>query len=378
MIAQYLIDWASIESRVYNATPAEAMRLCWKLTSLREKIEKNGIAIVDEDSRLIEKLQGVIVFLKTLMGDTSEEGYSDLILALENFQNVYANRQYYVKVEDTQGVLQDCIAAWNEHVRLISQQGIVGGVVITDTPDLTLGTLMSETIDSYEASETERLRQTWSEGRSYNDGSQTDFMAYLNAFAATSSGEVLFVDPYWGSTGQPTEAGGESVQQLRYLHATVLFAKPFVMNPEVERIDFLTEYPRDPDDRRKDCICFCTDKIGDKIDALSAVRRGNLVMNVEFVEPIMGQQATFHNRYIVNEMYTMSLLNGMDICDRSGRMGEFEVQLFGQSGGGDKLKRGRVTNYRRRDLKPENVDLQGPPYVRTVKNNPLIQFKLNG
>jgi len=376
MVAQYLIDWASIASRVDRATATEAMELRWKLNSLRQKIETNGVVIMDDDSRLIEKLQSTIVFLKTLTEESNEEEYSNLILALESFQNVYENRQYYVKAADSRGALPDCIDAWNDHVRPISPQGITGGVVITDNGELALGTLESETIDSYETSETECLRRNWSSGRSYNAGTQKEFIEYLNAFAATSSGEVLFVDPYWGSAGQSTEAGGESAQQKRYLHATVLFAKPFMMNSDVERIDFLTEYPKDPNDRSKECVCFCTDKLCNRLSGLVAVRRGDLVMNVEFVEPL-DRSATFHNRYLVNETYTMSLLNGIDVCDTGGRMGNFEVQLFGQSGRGDKLKRGKVTNYRKRTLKPEEVDLQ-KPYVRIIKDKPFVRFTVNG
>lgn len=376
MIAQYLIDWASIETRVDNATAVGAMKLCGQLTLLREKIETNGVVIVDDDSRLIKKLQDTISFLRELTEDVNEEGYADLILELECFQNVYENRQYFVGVSEEQEALAGCVAAWNEHVRPISQQGVAGGVVITDVPGLNLGSLNVETIDSYENSDAEHLRREWSTGRSYGPKSQKEFHDYLNAFAATSFGEVLFVDPYWGSTGQPTEGGGESSQQKRYLHATVMFARPFVMNSDVERIDFLTEYPRDPTDHNKGCVCFCTDKLGDKLRGLAAIRKGDLVVNVNFVEPVE-RSAKFHNRFIVNELYTMALHNGMDVCDASGVMGDFEVQLFGRSVSGDKMKRGKVSNYRKRILKQDEVDLQ-KPYVRTVKGNPLVRLTVNG
>ena len=56
MIAQYLIDWASIETRVEEAKDnKDAQILRMQLSSWREKIEKNGVVIVDEDSCLIEK-----------------------------------------------------------------------------------------------------------------------------------------------------------------------------------------------------------------------------------------------------------------------------------------------------------------------------------
>ena len=376
MIAQYLIDWASIETRVEEAKDnKDAQILRMQLSSLREKIEKNGVVIVDEDSCLIEKLHGTIVFLESLT-DSDEEGFSDLVLELVAFQNVYENRQYYVKAADSQEVLAGCITAWNKHTSQISPQGVAGGVVITDKDGLTLGNLKSETIDSYEKSDTEKLRCAWSSGQHFLAESQKEFSAYLNAFAAVSSGEVLFVDPYWGAVGQVTKDGDGAKQQKRYLQSTKCFVKPFIMNPDVKRIDFLTRYPSDPDDQKKDCICFCTEELSEMLRAQVAGRSGELVLNVEFVEPA-GCGAKFHDRFIVNEMYTVSLLDGLDICDERGKIKPFNIHLFGESEGDDNLKRGKVTNYQRRKLNPKKVDLPGPPYERIIRESPRVRLTVN-
>lgn len=389
MIAQYLIDWASIETRVEEAKDnKDAQILRMQLSSLREKIEKNGVVIVDEDSCLIEKLHGTIVFLESLT-DSDEEGFSDLVLELVAFQNVYENRQYRVKAADSQEVLAGCITAWNKHTSQISPQGVEGGVVITDKDKdgLPLGHLEPATIDSYEKSKTEKLRCAWSSGQHFLAESQKEFSAYLNAFAAVSSGNVLFVDPYWGSVGQVTEDDEGTKQQKRYLQSTKCFVKPFIMNPDVKRIDFLTRYPRDPDDQKKDCICFCTEELSDMLRAQVAGRRGELVLNVEFVEPIAGKgkRSDFHDRFIVNEMYTVLLPGGLDICDEEGKIKTFNIGLFdesrdddkrkqGKSRGGDNLKRGKVTNYQRRKLNPEEVDLP----ERIIRESPRVRLTVNG
>ncbi|MDY5953944.1 MAG: hypothetical protein SPK06_00740, partial [Kiritimatiellia bacterium] len=121
-------------------------------------------------------------------------------------------------------------------------------------------------------------------------------------------------------------------------------------------------------------------------------RRGELVLNVEFVEPIAGKgkRSDFHDRFIVNEMYTVLLPGGLDICDEEGKIKTFKIGLFfdesrdddkrkqGNSRGGDNLKRGMVLNHQRRKLEPEKVDLPAPSYERIIRESPRVRLTVNG
>lgn len=381
MIAQYLIDWASIEARIDKAPDEAAMALRLRLTALRKGIEENGVVLVDDDSSLLQKLHDTIQRL-SMFKDSSEEGFSQLALELECFQNVYENRRYLVKAPPSgapmQSALSDCMRAWNEHARRISPQGIVGGVVIADEnlPESDLGTLVAETIDSYGRSKTEERRRNWIRGQSFCEDSKKSFLEYLNAYAATTAGAILFVDPYWGAVGQTTEAGDESTQQQRYLNATKLFTDPFVRNPDVKEIEYLTVYPKDPDDHAKDCVCFATEGLRNLLTDLVATRKGDLEIKVSFVER-KHRYGVFHNRFFVNKQYMVSLLNGMDVCDERGGIRRFEMQLFGESSRGNMIRRGSIDGYRSRNIADEEVDMVRPFEV-LLHGNPCVRFKLNG
>jgi hypothetical protein len=88
--------------------------------------------------------------------------------------------------------------------------------------------------------------------------------------------------------------------------------------------------------------------------------------------------ATFHNRYLVNDQFTVALHNGMDICNYDGNINNFEMSLFGRSKRGcGKIARGYVKTYVVRPVKKEEVDMCYP-YTVIINEQPRVIFSVNG
>lgn len=385
MIAQYIIDWKCVRNRIEcNAASDELAveRLRGYLSSLREKIFENGALIVDEDSRLLNDLNDIKRELEDLVSEDQRDCgavYFDMKQELESFLNAYENAGYIISVEENEDVVQACVNGWCEHTRRISPQGVKGGVVITDrSEDLEKGTLAVESWDSYVSSETEFMRRRWRQGLSFNQRSCDDFKDCLNSFAATSCDEVLFVDKYWSSVGVSNAGGGATTRQERYAKSTKLFLKPFLNNPDVSRVDFITAVPEYRDD---EAAIFCLNSEGGLcaiVEAWGATRRGDMKINVMLVEPNNpNSDAQFHNRYMINERFTVALLNGMDVCDRWGNLIDFQLILFGATTGATKMERGHIVGHRVHSINQNEVDVVAP-YSILIRDTPQVSVSLNG
>ncbi len=382
MIVQYIIDWKCVRERIDRANDLTLERLRGCLSSLREKISENGVLVVDEYSCLLDDLNAVKCELEDLVSDDQPDCgavYFDMKQELESFLNAYVNAGYMISVENREDVVQACVSEWIAHARRISPQGIKGGVVITDrSEDLENGTLAVESWESYGISETESIRTRWKRGMSFNERTRSDFLDCVKSFAATSYGEVLFVDKYWGSVGVLTAGGGSTTRQQRYINSTMMFLDPFFKNPDVQSVDFITTVPQYEDGEAPYFCVNCKDGICEKMRAMVATRRGELSINVMFVEPdTNARDAQFHNRYMVNNSWTVALLNGMDICNRTGELIDFQMILFGTTVGSDNLSRGHVASHRIRRIAKHEVDIQNP-YVVSIRNNPRVLFSLKG
>ena len=382
MIVQYIIDWKCVRERIDRANDLTLERLRGCLSSLREKISENGVLVVDEYSCLLDDLNAVKCELEDLVSDDQPDCgavYFDMKQELESFLNAYVNAGYMISVENREDVVQACVSEWMAHTRRISPQGIKGGVVITDRrEDLEHGTLAVESWESYRGSETESIRKRWQHGLSFNERTRGYFLDCLNSFAATSCGEVLLVDKYWSSVGVLNVGGGITTRQKRYVNSTILFLKPFVNNPDVSRVDFITAGPEYRKDEEAPCFCINTPGgLCDKVKALVATRKGDMKVNVMLVEPKSDSDAQFHNRYMINERFTVALHNGLDVCDRNDKLIDFQMSLFGVTEGASKMARGHVVDHNVHSIKTEEVDVRAP-YVMPIKDNPKVSVFLNG
>ena len=385
MIAQYIIDWKCVRDRIDRVACVDDValeRLRGQLSALREKVAENGVLIVDEDTCLLNDLNTAKSVLESLISEDQPDCgavYFDMKQELDSFLNAYENAGYMISIDNEEEVVQACVSKWLVHTRRISPHGIKGGVVITDRrEDLDRGTLALEKLESYAGSKTESTRWRWQHGLSFNERTRGDFLDCLNAFAATSCGEVCFVDKYWSSVGVLNVGGGMTTRQKRYVNSTMLFLKPFVTNPDVSRVDFITAVPEYKTDEEQPCFCInCENGLCEKVTALAATRRGDLKINVMLVEPNRDSDAQFHNRYMINERFTVALHNGMDVCDRDGGLIDFQVSLFGATVGATKLARGHVVDHKVHPIEVEEVDVC-VPYVRPIRNNPVVSVSLNG
>ena len=385
MIAQYIIDWKCVRDRIDRAAcvddvALERLRGC--LSTLREKISENGVLIVDDDACLLNDLNTVRLELESLVSEDQPDCgalYFNLKQELESFLNAYENAGYMISIDDEEDAVKACVSEWLDHTQRISPQGVKGGVVITDRgDDLDCGTLSVENWESYAGSATESQRKLWQHGLSFNERTRGEFLDCLNSFAATSCGDVLFVDKYWSSVGVLNVGGGMTTRQKRYVNSTMLFLKPFVNNPDVSRVDFITVVPEYKNGEEQPCICInCENGLCEKVRALAAIRRGDLKINVMLVEPRSDSDAQFHNRYMINERFTVALHNGLDVCDRNGRLIDFQTSLFGATVGATKMARGHVVDHTAHAIKTEEVDVCAP-YVLSIKDNPKISVSLNG
>ena len=382
MITQYIVDWKCVRDRIDCADELAVERLRGRLSALREKVVENGVLIVDEDNCLLNDLNAVKHELESLVSEDQPDCgavYFDMKLELDSYLNAYENAGYMIPAENTEDIVQACVSEWWAHTRRISPQGIKGGVVITDRrEDLDSGTLAVESWDSYGMSGTESIRKIWQHGLSFNERTRDDFLDCLNAFAATSYGEVLFVDKYWSSVGVLNVEGGVTIRQVRYLNSTSLSLKPFINNPHVSRMDFITAVPEYKKGEEQTCICInCENGLCEKVKALTASRKGDLKINVMLVEPRRDSDAQFHNRYMINERFTVALHNGLDICDRNGKLIDFQMSLFGATVVSTKLARGHVVGHNIHAIKGYEVDVCAP-YVVSIKDNPKVSVSLNG
>ena len=380
MIAQYIIDWKCVRDRIDRAACVDDValeRLRGRLSALREKISENGVLIVDEDACLLNDLNTAKGVLESLISEDQPDCgavYFDMKLL-----NAYENAGYMILAESTEAAVQACVSEWRAHTRRISLQGIKGGVVITDRREnLDCGSLALESWESYGESATEAQRKEWQHGLSFNEQTRGEFLDCLNSFAATSRGDVLFVDKYWSSVGVLNVGGGMTTRQKRYVNSTMLVLKPFVNNPDVSRIDFITAVPEYK--KNEEQPYFCVNSQGglcEKVKVLVAARKGDIKINVMLVEPQQGSDAQFHNRYMINERFTVALHNGMDVCDRMGKLIDFQVSLFGVTAGVTKLARGHVVDHNMHVIKPDEVDVCAP-YTVPIKDNPRVSVSLNG
>lgn len=385
MIAQYIIDWKCVRDRIDRAACVDDValeRLRGQLSALREKVAENGVLIVDDDARLLKDLNAIKLELESLVSEDQPDCgavFFDIRQELDSFLNAYENVGYIISIANDEDSVQACVSGWLDHARRISLQGIKGGVVITDRNDgLDYGTLALENWESYEGSETETQRWKWQHGLSFNECTRDAFRDCLNAFAATSCGDVLFVDKYWSAVGVLNVGGGMTTRQKRYVNSTMLFLKPFVNNPDVSRVDFITVVPEHKNGEEQPCICInCENGLCEKVRALAASRKGDLKINIMLVEPRRDSDAQFHNRYMINERFTVALHNGLDVCDRNGRLIDFQMSLFGATVGATKLARGHVVDHNAHIIKAEEVDVCAP-YIMSIKDNPEISVSLNG
>ncbi len=372
MIAQYIIDWGSVLKRVRRADDLGLERMRSRLAWLREKIARNGVLIVDGDSRILEDLN---VAVQELLGvaDGGPDGavaYSDMRMELELYITAYENSAYRIDAGRSEDSLEDCIKGWVDHARRIAPSGVRGGVVITDRDGVGAEPFMAvETWESYPRSDVERLRYDWSNGLAFDDGSRADFEGCLRAFAATSAGEVVFVDKFWSAIGMPEENADSMVGRIRRKKSTKLLLAPFCRNPEVGRIDIITTYPRG-------CDCFCTELLKESVASLAACRGNSLHVNVMFVEP-HAAAARFHNRFLFNDVYTVSLHDGMDICDCNGKLIHFQISLYGPTKGRTRLDRGHINDHGVRNITELDVDIP-PPFVVYLRQAPAVTLSLNG
>ena len=385
MIAQYIIDWKCVRDRIDRAACVDDValeRLRGRLSALREKISENGVLIVDEDACLLNDLNTAKGVLESLISEDQPDCgavYFDMKQELDSFLNAYENAGYMISAESTEDAVQACVSEWRAHTRRIFLQGIKGGVVITDRrEDLDCGSLALESWERYGESATEAQRKEWQHGLSFNEQTRGEFLDCLNSFAATSRGDVLFVDKYWSSVGVLNVGGGMTTRQKRYVNSTMLVLKPFVNNPDISRVDFITVVPEYKNGEEQPCFCInCENGLCEKVRALAATRRGDLKINVMLVEPRLDSDAQFHNRYMINERFTVALHNGLDVCDRNGRLIDFQMSLFGATVGATKMASGHVVDHNVHAINTEEVDVCAP-YVVSIKDNPKISVTLNG
>ncbi len=375
MIFQYIIDWKSL-GKLINApgiSDTQFERIRGHLQSLREKIYQNGILISDDGTILEEDLRNIINDLK---GCEEDPVYFNLLREMELYEKAYEDRSYRICIDNRHGSnVEACASAWFEHTRLISPQGVKGGVVITDER-IQLRNFSIVQLEDYDNSEVEELRKKWSRGLTFNHRTRQDFRDCLYAFAAASCKWVEFVDPYWFSIGVSNAGGGETARQMRYKESTSLFLGPFVRNPDIERIDYITLWPTKTNEDEYEG--FCCNKLEELMEKFAATRGQRLKVNITLLENEGRSRSheCFHNRFMINKDYTVALLNGMDICDTSGKLVEFQMILFGSTTENDNLSRWHIANFVMHNIEEEEVDVQRPYRVK-IRDNPEITLSLN-
>lgn len=393
MIVQYLIDWKSVKRRVDGCGGKESVELLQlRLQAVREKITNNGVLIVDGDSEIEKALHETIMSTDEL--SQADEVFSYLKAELECFQTLYENRRIAIEDEasedDAEKVLEMCVQCWSRHVH-----GVCPGisqpcaVLITDEmgsdaslPTDSSGVFTQETLETYKDSAIEKLRAKWNDLQSFDRKRQDDFLLYLGAYAASSTGQVSFFDPYWAAIGKSKESDD---QRRRYEQSTKSFFKVFAMNPKVKTIDYVAKYDTKAE-------CFCLNNIKEVLSSGVACRKGDLRINVILLDRENGRnsrmksEAVFHNRYIVNDLYAVVLPDGMDVYSSDGRLRheEFKMQRAGATESPNSkglttlLRMGGIKGYGMHQFSPTEIDFDAPPYESTLRDRPSVKLVLNG
>lgn len=393
MIIQYLIDWECVGQRINDFKNTDGLEcLFLRLHGMREKIENNGVLIDSNNNVIVGILQSVVELTDVFMGMAEEcelERLNDIKNELECFQNLYENKRVDVQDDypengsepenDPENALRVCMRQWSQHIHKVCRRiSTHCAVVITESSSLDVDksdVFVKETLDSYNKSAIEELRKRWNDHQSFNQENKKEFISYLGVYAATSNGQVSFFDPYWSKIGHPYNQGN-------YACSTRCLLEPFIKNPYVRTIDFVSKYQSEPRSKQE---CFCVANIEETLKSWIAVRPGPLTINIVLLDEKKDPQAKsiFHNRYIVNDLYRVSLPNGMDVCSHQNQMREFQMQRAGSTDCPNAnnitslLRRGEIKGFEKHRFKSQEVDFCAPPYERILRDNPSVRLTLD-
>ncbi len=402
MIVQYLIDWKHIRQCIDKAANdvAYAERLLGRLVNLREAVEANGILIMDETSEVLDPLNDSITFVDGLAAVEENDQtptYGDLVSELQNDLNLYYNRVRIVTTDDKQFRDNEsfikCVQAWCKHLGRISQGRpkdksfvIISDKMFGNQEFVDESRCVFITIDSYKNSEAEELRRRWHGTLFFTRKNEHAFFDYLNAFAASAIGDIVFSDQYIMklAAGELDDTNTDKLERQTSLQ---LFLTPFLSNSYVDSLTLISSYPKAPQHNPpRDSICFSSAALCNVINGI-LLKCKSMKIYVLLLQEKEGidrqeEQPSLHPRTIAADYFAMGLEHGIDVFTKDGRIKEtFRIYHLPNwddkrdlKDNKEKIRRCDLSNCCTRRFKGDDIDMEEPPYEKMIRTTPPVKL----
>lgn len=317
MVVQYLIDWKDIHARIQR-DGADNVKLDYlrkDLRRLRMNVRVNGVLMVDQGKWWIRELFAAINDLRQDDETQSIPSWEYLAKELEAYVKLYDEKRILLANVERGATIEQAVGAIVAFLRdsNVAVYDLPCAVISSNQHDATNGIEWCS-IDSYEESDIEGLRSSWTHPSFADDNMahNAEFDRYMAGLsvAASAYGTVEFYDPYCGCVffrqariqTAPIENWDASVRR---------FLAPFVRNRHISTIRFVCQMGNLYD---KNCNLS---NIKNTIRIMMSRRgcRRNCPMTVALK---VKKEGDFHNRWIDFGIGTCALEGGLEVFARAG------------------------------------------------------------